>query len=199
LNPSTEAGDRADLDRLRREVGLLEEQLRQAQSNRLAKAAAAAAVARSRDIPTNAPPPGFYSGLDAQDVGMATGSDLFQTMTWAMRMGDTNRLLQIGDWSSEEGQLGIADMMQRFQSRTSAGNEREVRPMAFRTAKVIPLENGDSALIVEVTRAGRGEGAGYSKPGRQAFRVRLVGNEWRFVMGRHGPQTVQLSPEQIGD
>jgi hypothetical protein len=190
--------DRAELERLRQEAVGYDQQLQEARSNRLAAAAARATAAptRTRASATNESSE-FLAAMDARDVGTATGADLFQTMTWAMRMGDTNRLLELGDWSSEDGQAGIADLVRRFQRRQSAGAEREVRQIVFRIVEIAPLENGDGALIFEATRSDDRGVPDQGHTTRQAFRVRQIGNEWRLVMGRSGPLMVPVDTQIV--
>jgi hypothetical protein len=105
--------------------------------------------------------------------------------------------LELGDWSSEDGQAGIADLVRRFQRRQSAGAEREVRQIVFRIVEIAPLENGDGALIFEATRSDDRGVPDQGHTTRQAFRVRQIGNEWRLVMGRSGPLMVPVDTQIV--
>src|SRR4029077_2363798 len=86
--PEDEAGraarERAELDRLRAEVGSLRNQVQQTQAAQVAARNSAAAERKPTALP-----PGYISLLDAHDVGAATGESLMQTFLCAMRNGDT--------------------------------------------------------------------------------------------------------------
>jgi hypothetical protein len=188
-NPSLATGetnsDRADLERLRNEVAALRSQLQQ---TREARQAATSKVGSERAAV--ALPPGMLTFESVRDVGTATSAELIQTFFWAMFTANTNRIWEIGDWSTEGADKEFANLVR---DATKAAAEISSDPrryqVGFQPTREVPLENGDVALVVEANEGG--------KTDRTAFRIRRVGNEWRMVMGKGGPQEVKLSEDQM--
>ncbi len=182
------AREREDLERLRNEVAALRAQLQQARAARLAAGSSIVSVGKS----PLATKPGYISIQDAREVGNATPEALFQSFLWAFRTGDTNRIIALGDWSAEGGREEIEKMAREVsKAMASAEFEKESKDLGFRIVRQIQLEDGDSAVVMEV-----GKGADSN---RMAMRARRTGNEWRLVMGKGGPQEVKLTDEQMGD
>lgn len=175
--------DRTELLRLRDEVASIRARLEEARTAR----------APVHNEPTsNAMAPGFFSLESARDVGAATGEALFQSFLSAMSIGDTNRLFALGDWSAE-GALASADEMLRELPKAVASGElqRDGKDNCFRVVRQVPLEDGDFGLILEMSVANATDN------NRMAQRIRRAGNEWRLVMGKHGPSEVKLSEELL--
>ena len=173
--------DREELNRLRREVVSLRDRIQQA--------GAAAQATGARAVPAVALAPaaaGDFLKLDeARDVGTGTGKDLLQTFFWAMRTGDTNRLVALGDWSAEGAEEAVAEMMREVPQMAASA---EIQDMTFRILNEEPLADGDAAVVVEM-----GKGTDRTKMG---MRIRRAGAGWRVVMGRNGPQEVNFDEEQ---
>jgi hypothetical protein len=184
------ATDRSELERLRAQTERMRTQLQAAQTARVAIARSAATPAMNR----GPLPPGYISLRDAQDVGAATGESMMQTFMWAMRTADTNRIAGLLDASAEGAQQSLEQMLRSLPDAAARGEfERAEASMAFHIVREVPLPDGDTALVVEVS--GPPDGA----PDRKAVRTRRSGNEWRIVLGKHGPEEIQLTPEQMGN
>jgi hypothetical protein len=184
--------DREELDRLRREVASTRTQLEQVRAARISAAQALAQTPRS-PIPK---PPGFISLQDARDVGAGTGEALFQTFAWAARTGNTNRLIQLIDWSAEGADKQLADMMQELPKAVASGElERNAADTGFRVLRQVPLPDGDNALVMDMVDKNGETGDNH----RIAARIRRVGAEWHLVMGKNGPDEVKLDDSLMGD
>ena len=183
------AREREELERLRGETASLRSQLQQARSAKLAAPKKAVASASDRSaVPAN----NVVMLADARDVGAATGETLVQTMFWAMRTVNTNRVFQLGDWSVE-GARASAEKMFREMAQTAATGEleRSSKDVAFVVRRQIPLDDGDAVIVMDM---GKG-----TETNRTAYRIRRAGNEWRVVMGKNGPQEVKLREEFMQD
>jgi hypothetical protein len=189
-----DSGDRdgAELERLRNEVGSLRNQLEQARAARLAAASAPSTSEKSRP----APMPGLVSLNDARNVGAATPEALFQTFVWAMRNADTNRMIELGDWSAEGARAQAEEMLSEFPKLIASGElEREAADKGFRLVRQVSLPDGDTAVVMDMVDM-HGETRDVH---RMAARVRRVGSEWRIVMDKQGPEEVKLPKDQMGD
>ncbi len=176
--------DRAELDRLRAEIASLRAQVQQA-------VAARPTVVRPQPTPTAASRPGYVSLAEARDVGAASGAALFQTIMWAMKTGDTNRVIELADWSEEGARDQMADMVRdsgRARADIEAGKALDI---TFRVIREVPLDDGDVALVMEMTEDGNAH--------REAMRIRRAGAEWHLVVGKNGPKDVKLSDELMRD
>jgi RNA polymerase sigma factor (sigma-70 family) len=178
--------ERAELDRLRNEVAALRDQLQSAQTA-LVAAAKTAATAKARPAEL----PGYVSLLDTRDVGAATGEAMFQTFIWAMRTGNTNRLLELVDLSGE-GARAVAEMMLRDLSKEMVNREfvRDAERKGFRAVRQISLPDGDAALVMEMSD-------GEFERKKIAPRIRRFGSDWRLVIGKNGPEEINLSEDQM--
>jgi len=172
--------ERAELERLRTQVGALRAQLEQARAARLAAAAKGGGDQGARR-------PGFISVRDARDVGSATTEALFQTMFWAMARGDTNRVIELADWSAEGAQQQKEVMARQLASFVADAARPGALDVEFRVVRQVPLPDGDTAEIVEMSREHSLE--------RVALRARRAGAEWRLVVDRNGPQEVDLGAD----
>jgi RNA polymerase sigma factor (sigma-70 family) len=169
--------ERADLERLRTEVAALRAQLEKARAARLATAGGGQGARR----------PGFISARDARDVGSATTEALFQTMFWAVARGDTNRLMELADWSAEGAQQQKEVMAHELANVAADAARPGALDMEFRVVRQVPLPDGDTAEIIEMSRE--------DSLDRVALRARRAGAEWRLVVGRNGPQEVDLGAD----
>lgn len=180
-----------ELDRLRSEIASLNSQLQHMREARLAAAPA------SGGSPVDTPrsfPPGYVSLRDARDVGAATPEAMFQSFAWAIRAGDTNRMLQLLDISGESAADEVRSMVTELPREAAKPEfEREAANMGFRAVRQVPLQDGDTALVMDVYDQGRIEAK------RTAMRVRRAGNEWRLVIGKNGPDEVKLDEEFLRD
>jgi RNA polymerase sigma factor (sigma-70 family) len=189
-----DSGDRdgPELERLRNEVGSLRNQLEKAQAARLAAASAPSTPEKNRP----APMPGLVSLNDARNVGAATPEALFQTFVWAMRNADTNRMIELGDWSAEGARAQAEEMLSEFPKLIASGElEREAADKGFRLVRQVSLPDGDTAVVMDMVDM-HGETRDVH---RMAARVRRVGSEWRIVMDKQGPEEVKLPKDQMGD
>jgi hypothetical protein len=175
--------ERADLERLRTEVATLRAQLEKARAARFATAGAAAKGGGGQGSRR----PGFISARDARDVGSATTEALFQTMFWAMARGDTNRVIELADWSAEGAQQQKEVMARQLASFVADAARPGALDVEFRVVRQVPLPDGDTAEIVEMSREHSLE--------RVALRARRAGAEWRLVVDRNGPQEVDLGAD----
>jgi RNA polymerase sigma factor (sigma-70 family) len=180
------ARDRAELERLRRETASLRGQVQQADAALAASRAARAGGAGDQD--PAAPKPGFISLQDAQDVGTATPEAMFQTYAWAIRTGDTNRLVALIDFSGE----GAARAREAMLRKGIEKGDNGVANMGFRVIRQVPLDDGDVALVMEMDE-------GSAQANRFAARVRRDGDEWRLVMNMQEPGGVKLTEDQLRD
>ncbi|MGO8679015.1 MAG: sigma-70 family RNA polymerase sigma factor [Limisphaerales bacterium] len=175
--------ERGELERLRAEVATLRAQLEKARATRLATAGSAA-----KGGGQSARRPGFISLRETRDVGSATTEALFQTLVWAVGRGDSNRVIELVDWSAEGAQQQKEEMVHglagaaAYFSDTAPGSDFQ-----FRVVRQVPLPDGDAALVVEISQEGSLE--------RQALRVRHAGAEWRLVMFKNGQQQVDLGAD----
>ncbi len=186
-NSSLTETERLELLRLRGQVGQLHGELRQETNSAANRSGAQATPTPVRDLP------GYVSMHAARDVGAASGGELLQTMFWAMRASATNRLLEICDLNGEGAREQMEKMirqMARSQAHDWAG---KMNQFGFRVIREVPLEGGDAAVVFEPVNS---DG---SSPRRLATRIRRVGSEWRIVMGKNGPEGVQLSNELLND
>jgi hypothetical protein len=175
--------ERADLERLRAEVGALRAQLEKARAARLATAGSAATGGGQ-----SARRPGFISLREARDVGSATTEAMFQTLFWAVGRGDSNRVIELVDWSAEGAQQQKEEMMHGLAGASAYFSDYAPgSDFQFRVVKQVPLPDGDAALVVEISQEGTLE--------RLALRVRHAGAEWRLVMFKDGPQQVDLGAD----
>ena len=134
----------------------------------------------------------MLSFRNLQDVGTATAPQLMQTFFWAMFTLNTNRIVEISDWPAEGADKEIENLIRDAEHAVATGKTPWQMPESgFRAVREVPLENGDSAIVIEASVGGEMD--------RTAFRVRRVGNEWRVVIGKGGPQEVKLSAEQMRD
>jgi RNA polymerase sigma factor (sigma-70 family) len=181
------ARDRAELERLRNEVGTLRRQLQQAQAARLAALQAAGGTGRAgREFP-----PGYVTLQNARDVGAGTGAALMQTFAWAIRNGDTNRLLQLVDLTSDAARAEAAAQLHELLTQIASGGiPPDAMNAGFRVLREVPLEESDAAVVLDNI-----EGAN-TQPDRVAFRIRRTGNGWRLVFGEDGPEVMKL-PENL--
>jgi hypothetical protein len=181
-----EQAERGELDRLRTEVPALRTQLEEARAR-----AASLAATRAANISgaQSTPPPGFTSLSEAQDVGSATATAMFQSIGWALAKADTNRVIQLSTWSSNGAQEKIGRELATIATEAAGGGFSNI---AFRVVREVPLPNGDIAVVTEVWQNGQ--------QGRRAFRARRVGAEWRQVVGDDGnPETVDLGADLNSD
>jgi RNA polymerase sigma factor (sigma-70 family) len=171
--------DRGELDRLRKDVPAMRERLQQMQKSRVA--ATSARVSTSGQA--GGVPAGFIRMQDARDVGAATGETLAQTFLWAVSKADTNRVLQLGDWSADGAGEQAERMMRELSAEAARGKmDRDSKEIVFRVVRQVALDDGDSALVIDM---GKG-----TNTAREAMRIRRAGNEWRVVIGKHGPERV---------
>ncbi len=166
--------ERADLERLRTEVATLRAQLEKARAARLATAGGGQGARR----------PGFISARDARDVGSATTEALFQTMFWAMARGDTNRVIELADWSAEGAQQQKEVMAHELAEVAADAASLDIE---FRLVRQVPLPDGDTAEIIEMSHE--------HSLDRMALRARRAGAEWRLVVDKNGPQEVDLGAD----
>lgn len=165
----------AELVRLRTEAAALRSQLDQAR----AAHPAAAANGAGQLVPR----PGFISAREARDVGSATAETMFQTFISAIGRGDTNRLIELADWSAEAGQKEA--MMDSF---VKASLEAASLPdLQFRVVREVALPDGDTAVVIEVSHGQALQ--------RRALRARRLGAQWQLVVDRNGPQVVELGED----
>ena len=150
--------ERAGLERLRTEVATLRAQLEKARAARSATAGAAQGARR----------PGFISVHDARDVGSATTEALFQTMFWAMARGDTNRVIELADWSAEGAQHQKEVMARELANIDADAARPGALDIEFRVVRQVPLPDGDTAEIIEMSRGQSLE--------RMALRARRASN-----------------------
>jgi RNA polymerase sigma factor (sigma-70 family) len=174
--------ERADLERLRTEVATLRAQLEKARAARFATAGTAA-----KGGGQGARRPGFISVRDARDVGSATTETLFQTMFWAMARGDTNRVIELADWSAEGAQQQKEVMAHELANVAADATRPGALDIEFRAVRQVPLPDGDTAEIIEMSREHSLE--------RVALRARRAGAEWRLVVDKNGPQEVDLGAD----
>jgi hypothetical protein len=180
------ARDRLELERLRGEAASLRAQIQTARETRLA-----AAAANRKNTTNRTPPPGLIGFREAQDVGNATPEALVQTLLWAICNTNVNRIVQLGAWPEDDGEA-IRSMFEELAKSAANGDfERKMGNASFRALRHVPLDNGDSAVILEVGPEDKLE--------QQSLRVRRVGNEWRMVMDKNGPQDVKLGEDQLRD
>jgi hypothetical protein len=131
--------------------------------------------------------PGFISVRDARDVGSATTETLFQTMFWAMARGDTNRVIELADWSAEGAQQQKEVMAHELANVAADATRPGALDIEFRAVRQVPLPDGDTAEIIEMSREHSLE--------RVALRARRAGAEWRLVVDKNGPQEVDLGAD----
>ena len=178
--------ERADLDRLRTEVPALRARLEEARAR---AASLAATTAANKSGAQSTPPPGFTPLSEARDVGSATATAMFQSIGWALAKSDTNRVIQLSTWSSNEAQEKIGRELATIATESARDGFSNI---AFRVIREVPLPNGDVAVVTEVWQNGQ--------QGRRAFRARRVGAEWCQVVGDDGnPETVDLGANLNGD
>src|SRR5581483_3093335 len=183
--------DREELERLRQQASSLGTELQAAQAEREAATKAAAAAGATRGPIEH--PPGYISVLAAQDAGAASGEALFQTFAWAMRTANTNRMLELMDFSSDGGREMMAEMLKELPKlATSESFTNDMENKGFRVVRQVPLENGDAALVMQMFDDN-------NSTEREAMRIRWVGNSWRIVVSKQGPEQVKLPKEQMND
>jgi len=175
--------ERADLERLRTEVATLRAQLEKARAARFASTGAAAKGGGGQ----GARRPGFISVRDARDLGSATTEALFQTMFWAMARGDTNRVIELADWSAEGAQQQKEVMAHELANVAADAARPGALDIEFRVVREVPLPDGDAAEIIEMSLE--------HSLKRMALRARRAGAEWRLVVDRNGPQEVDLGAD----
>jgi len=175
--------ERADLERLRTEVATLRAQLEKARAARFASTGAAAKGGGGQD----ARRPGFISVRDARDLGSATTEALFQTIFWAMARGDTNRVIELADWSAEGAQQQKEGMAHELANVAADAARLDALDIEFRVVRQVPLPGGDTAEIIEMSREHSLE--------RMALRARRAGAGWRLVVDKNGPQEVELGAD----
>ena len=177
-----ESEDRSDLDRLRIEVPALRAQLEEARAR---EAGLAVARAASKSAAQKTPPAGFTSLSEARETGSGTATAMFQSIGSALAKADTNRVIQLSTLSSEGAQEKIGRELANVAREAAAGGFSNV---AFRIVREVPLPDGDVGVVTEMWQNGR--------LGRNAFRARRVGAEWRQVIGDDGsPATVDLGAD----
>ena len=171
------ARERADLERLRREVPELRRQL-------------AALPARPDSVPDPKPGanpsaepagPGATIRLtDLSDVGQATPVALLQTHLWAMLRGDTNRLVAIADLPPEADRELFARTLGEMRKESERGEDVILAELPLGGIRVVgeePAGNGDVWLVHEfLLKTGEvGE--------RARVRVRSTPAGWKLVFG----------------
>lgn len=183
--------EREELERLRRDVALLRGQLERARAARLA----ANSSAPTRNGAPGTAPDGFMTVEDARDVGAATGEALMQSLYYAVRTGNTNRIFELGDWSAEGARETAAEMIRELTEGAASHREKVGVGIAFRVVREVPLEDGDTAVVMQL-RHGQGNAQASA---RSALLIRRFGNQWRVVMGKQGPVELKLSDEFLRD
>jgi hypothetical protein len=136
-------------------------------------------------------PPGAISLQSLQDAGTDTGAQLVQTFFWAFISVNTNRILEIGDWSGDGAAEGAATLVGGAAQAVAEGKRETLSGAGFRPVREVPLPDGDTAMIVELIDN--------TESHRTAFRIRRNGNSWRMVMGKGGPQEVKLTDDMLRD
>jgi hypothetical protein len=177
-----ERQERADLDRLRTEAPALRARLEEARAR---AAGLVAARAANKSGAQSAPPPGFTSLSEARDAGSATATAMFQSIVLALATADTNRIIQLSTWSSNGAQETMGRALAAIAAEAAGDGFSNI---AFRVVREAPLPNGDVAVVTAIWQNGQ--------QGRQAFRARRIGAEWRQVVGDDGnPETVDLGAD----
>lgn len=183
--------ERGELERLRGDVATLRDQLQRVRAVRLA--ARPANVARSEA--SAASPDGFISVEEARDMGAATGEALLQSLYYAVRTGNTNRIFELGDWTAEGARQSAEKMIRELTDGAANRRDKIGEGIAFRVVKQVPLEGGDTAVVIQL-RDGKDA---VRASAQSALLTRRFGNEWRVVMGKEGPVELKLSEELLRD
>jgi RNA polymerase sigma factor (sigma-70 family) len=178
--------ERADLERLRGEVGVLRQQLAETRSR--------AEVNRSTVVDPHLPKAQAIIRLsELSDSGQATPANLMRTMLWSIIHGDTNRMRQLMAFNPALDEKVVQEIFEDMQEEVSQGEEAVLEHLPFSEFRVLGQEDaGDGDVWLEheyVLKSG-----GLGDRSRTKLRPNLDG--WRIVARDDGQSLTEVLEER---
>ncbi|MCW5559539.1 MAG: hypothetical protein KIT22_17120, partial [Verrucomicrobiae bacterium] len=176
--------ERAELARLRREVG--EFQARLDELNRRIAAAAVAAVSAPADPEPSPPVLATIGFANLRDAGQATPAALLETYFWATLHGDTNRLVQIMAIEPGMDPLLLEDQLSKIQKGPAEGRDVVFAKIQHREFRILEEQPADLPTDRWVENEFVEKQGNFRGSSRTHLLVRLTDTGWRLVLGLDG-------------